>query len=280
MKLRRVFLLLPLVLLLLLVVFYLAAEYWLESAGGRRAIETTLSETAGLPVRLDGDFDVMFLPRPGVRGTGLTVLDPATGEELATSQLFEAELALGPLLRKELEVNHLGLQKLVLGAGGGPRFAIPAFGISGFAPGRDTGVEIDLGWLGTVDGSFNWKPAQTGVVLDLTWAGEGRQPIELSGDLRYLPGLVRFDSFAAVIGGQAVGGQGCLLQLDRPSLNLELEAGDLDLDALLEGLPGGQGGAGMLPLDINLRLRAASLRRGEVLASDTTLEVGAPPRCP
>ncbi len=280
MKLRRVLLLLPVALLLLLVFVYFAAEYWLESAGGRRAIEKTLSEAAGLPVRLDGDFDIMFLPLPGVRGTGLSVLDHGTGEQLATSQLFEAELALGPLLRKELDVNHLELQKLVLGARGGPRFAIPAFGISGFAPGRDTGIEIDLGWLGTVAGSFNWKPAQTRVALDLSWAGEGRQAIELEGDLQYLPGLVRFDRFAAFIGGQAVGGRGCLLQHGRPSLNLELEAGELDLDALMEGLPGAQGGAGALPLDINLRLHAAALRRGDVLATDTTLEVGAPPRCP
>ncbi|MEE4216409.1 MAG: hypothetical protein V2I48_02270 [Xanthomonadales bacterium] len=280
MKLRRVLLLLPAALLLLLVFSYLAAEYWLESAAGRRAIESALSDTAGLPVRLDGDFDIMFLPLPGVRGTSLTALDRGTGEAIATSQLFEAELALGPLLRKELEVNHLKLQKLVLGARGGARFAIPAFGISGFAPGRDTGIEIDLGWLGRVEGSFNWKPAQTRVGLDLTWAAEDRQAIELDGDLQYLPGLVRFDRFAAVIGGQSVGGQGCLLQREQPSLNLELEAGELDLDALVAGLPGGQGAAGGLPLDINLRLRAAALRRGDVLATDTVLEFGAPPACP
>lgn len=280
MKLRRVLLLLPVALLLLAVALYFAAEYWLESSGGRRAIETTLSETAGLPVRLEGDFDIMFLPLPGVRGIDLVFFDPATGDELASSQMFEAELALGPLLRKEVEVNHLALRKLVLGARGGARFAIPAFSISGFAPGRETGIEIDLGWLGTVDGSFTWKPAQTQVSLDLTWDGEGREVIELAGDLRYLPGLVHFDRLAAVIGGQALGGQGCFVQLDRPALNLELVAGELDLDALLEGLPGGQGGAGMLPLDINLQLRAEALRRGDVLASDTVLEVGASPRCP
>ena len=38
--------------------------------------------------------------------------------------------------------------------------------------------------------------------------------------------------------------------------------------------------SGALPLDVNLRLRAAALRRGDVLATGTMLEVGAPPVCP
>lgn len=280
MSFRRILLVLPLVLLLLAVLLFFAAEYWFESAGGRGSIETTLSQSAGMPVRLDGDFDIMFLPSPGVRGTGLSISDPVSGDEVARSQMYEVELALGPLFRQELEVNHLALQKLVLGARGGPRFAIPRIAVSGFSPGSATDFEIDLGWLGRVDGVFTWRPAQADVALDLAWAGEGREDIELAGNIHYFTDYLRFDQLAAVIGGQALTGQGCLLQLGPPVLNLELEAGVLDLNALLEGVPGGQGGTGMLPLDVNLVLRATEIRRGDVRAVDTVLEIGAAPQCP
>lgn len=280
MSFRRTVLLVPLVLLLVAAALFFAAEYWFESAGGRGSIEATLSQSAGMPVRLDGDFDIMFLPNPGVRGTGLSISDPVSGEEVARSQLYEAELALGPLFRQELEVSHLALQKLVLGARGGPRFAIPRIAVSGFSPGRATDFEIDLGWLGQVDGVFTWRPAQADVALDLAWVGEGREDIELAGNIRYFSDYLRFDQLEAVIGGQALTGQGCLIQTDRPALNLELEAGVLDLNALVEAVPGGQGTAGMLPFDVNLVLRAVEIHRDDLRAVDTVLEIGAAPHCP
>lgn len=280
MSFRRTLLVVPVVLLLIAVALFFAAEYWFESAGGRGSIEDTLSQSAGMPVRLDGDFDIVFLPSPGVRGTGLSISDPVSGDEVARSQLYEVELALGPLLRQELEVRHLALQKLTLGARGGSRFAIPGIAISGFSPGSSTDFEIDLGWLGKVDGVFTWRPAQADVALDLAWAGEGREDIELAGNIRYFSDHLSFDQLVAVIGGQALAGQGCLIQTDRPALNLELEAGVLDLNALQEAVPGGQGGAGMLPFDVNLVLRAAEIHRDELRAVDTVLEIGAAPHCP
>ena len=53
----------------------------------------------------------------------------------------------------------------------------------------------------------------------------------------------------------------------------------VDLAALEAAFPAGQGGAGALPFDLNLRLQAETLLRGDIRASDTVLEVGAPPDC-
>ena len=62
MRLRRVLFVLPLVSVFLLVLLYFAVDYWLESAGGRRALERTLGEKIGVPVHLNGDFNIRLLP--------------------------------------------------------------------------------------------------------------------------------------------------------------------------------------------------------------------------
>ena len=51
---------LPLVLVALGVGAWLAFDGWLESAGGRRAIEGVLSGQSGYPVSLAGEFDVVL----------------------------------------------------------------------------------------------------------------------------------------------------------------------------------------------------------------------------
>ena len=70
-----------------------------KSSGGRRLVEQTLSEAAGLPVRLGGDFDVHLLP-PGASGTDFRVLDAVTGGEVVRSRAYDLELELLPLLRR------------------------------------------------------------------------------------------------------------------------------------------------------------------------------------
>ena len=83
MKIRRLLLLVPLITLSVLAALYFAVDDWLESAGGRRALERTLSEQVGMPVHLNGDFNIKLLPSVGVSGTELVVSDPATGDDLA-----------------------------------------------------------------------------------------------------------------------------------------------------------------------------------------------------
>ena len=62
---RRIFLLLPLFTVLFLALMYLAVDTWLQSAGGRRAVERVLTDQVGLPVELQGDFNIMLLPAAG-----------------------------------------------------------------------------------------------------------------------------------------------------------------------------------------------------------------------
>lgn len=277
---RRILWALPPALLLLAVATYFAAEYWLESAGGRRAVEQELGNSAGMPVRLEGDFDIMLLPALGVVGTELVISDEASGQDLARSSRYEVELALWPLLKKQLHVERLELEHLALGAPGGARMAVPSVEISGFAVNKATDFAIDLGWLGTVEGKFTWRPGDAEIALILTWLPEDAGVIELAGDIRYFTSHVRFDGVKVEAGGQRVTGDGCFIMGLAPSLNLDLNAASLDLDALSETIPGGEGAAGMVPFDINFRLRAGELNRGGIRAIDTVLEVGSAPACP
>ena len=278
MKVRRLLIVL-LFFLLTAVALYFGSIAWLESSGGRQAIEKQLSAAAGMPVRLAGTFYLSLLPFPRAEGTELVVTD-AAGIDLARSRAFSVDLALKPLLKRQFLVDRLELEWLTLGAPGGPRMALPSVAISGFEPGSETGLAVDLGGLGAVDGTFTWRPEQAEVGLDLTWATEGRDPIDLSAVVAYFTDHARFEDLAASIGGQQLAGRGCLLTDNGPRLNLDLQAGILDLEALVAAIPGGQGTAGGLPLELNLRLSADEMRRGDLRAIDSVLEIGDAPLCP
>lgn len=276
---RRLIISVPASLVLLAVAFYFAAIAWLESSGGREAIEKQLSAAAGIPVRLTGTFDLSLLPVPRAAGSELLLSDPS-GNEVVRSRGFRVDLALKPLFQRQFRVDRLELDWLTLGAADGPRFSIPSVAVSGFEPGRATGLDVDLGFLGAVEGTFTWRPEASEVALDVHWGIEGRDPVELAGSVSYFSDYAAFSGMQAVIAGQELAGHGCLLLADRPVLNLDLHAGVLDLAALEAAVPGGQGGALSLPLDINLRLAADEVRRGEMRATGSLLEIGNPPICP
>ena len=87
---------------------WLALDAWLESAGGRSAIERVLGAESGYPVALAGDFKVVLLPAPGVSGTDLRVY-PADGMgPMLTGGRYTVALALRPLLRREILVADYG----------------------------------------------------------------------------------------------------------------------------------------------------------------------------
>ena len=280
MKMRRLFLLLPLLTVSLLAVLYLAVDYWLESVGGRRALEKTLGSRIGMPVHLNGEFNIKLLPSVGVSGTQLVVTDPATGRDLAVGGYFETDLALAPLLREELEVRHLLVEDLKLNLPDGRGFFIPMIRLESFGFNQPTGFEIDLSFLGTLNGQFTWFPEESRVMLDVLWEAEERDDVAYRGSIAYGPGQVDFASSEVTVGAQSVTGEGCLLLTGQPELNLLMEAETLDLDALLENVPGGQGSAEALPVQMNLRLDAIEIRRGDMTARDTRLEIGAEPVCP
>ena len=268
------------VLFLALVAGVLGLNAWLDSAGGRATLERQLSAAAGVPVLLPDDFDVVLWPPVGASGSDLRVLDSVGGEVVARSRSFSIELAPRPLINRELRAESVRLEWLALGPPGGASFAVPKIEISGFEPGRATGLQIDLGLLGEVSGFFSWFPRAARVDLDLRYSVPEHDDIDLVVSAGYGAESIGLDDLAVRIGGQRLSGQGCVL-LGGPELNLSLEAETLDLEALMNAVPSGPGtpSAG-LPLEINLSLEAKTLYRGGVRAEDAVFELGAPPRCP
>lgn len=280
MKIRRLLLLVPLITVSVLAALYFAVDYWLESAGGRRALERTLAEQVGMPVHLNGDFNIKLLPSVGVSGTELVVSDPATGDDLAVGGYFETDLALAPLLREELEIRHVLIERLKLALPDGGNVFIPSIRLESFGFGSPTDFEVDWSWLGVLSGQFTWSPDESRVLLDVLWVADDRDDVTYRGTVDYGPDLVRFGSSELSVGSQTISGAGCLLLAGIPVLNLMLEAEMLDLDALSRNIPGGEGASGSLPFELNLRLDAAEIRRDDITARDTRLEIGSDPVCP
>ena len=153
-RLRWVLLGLPLALAALAGLAWLALDTWLESAGGRRAIEDVLSAQSGYPVSLAGEFEVVLLPVPGVSGTDLRV-GGAPGEDVfATSARYGVSLDLRALLRREVNVNRLTLGDVRFGATDG--LLVPEIEITGFAMGfpiaKVRGREFVLDFVTAPDG--------------------------------------------------------------------------------------------------------------------------------
>ena len=279
MSIRRALILSPLILAALFAAAYFALVYWLESAGGRQALEKTMADRIGMPVSLGGDFDIRLLPSVGVSGTQLLVSDPVTGEELATGNYYETDLALAPLFREELEIRHVLIEGLKLKLPDGNGLFFPRISVGAFAFNRPTDFEVDWSWMGRLDGQFAWHPEESRLWLDALWRVEDRDEIAYRGDIVIQPGKMSFADSELIVGDQAVNGEGCLLLDGGPELNLLLAADRLDLDALLENIPAGQGDPGSLPVQLNLRLDAAEIRRGGIVARETRLEVGGQPSC-
>lgn len=280
MKIRRLLLLVPLVTVSFLAALYFAVDFWLESAGGRRALEQTLASRIGMPVHLNGDFNIKLLPSVGVSGTQLVVTDPSTNTDLVVGGYFETDLALAPLLREELEVKHVLVENMKLNLPNGSVVFIPRIRLESFGFNRPTGFDIDWSWIGQISGQFTWFPDESRVNLDALWVAEERDDIAFQGSIVYGPGQIRFGSSEVTVGTQSVTGEGCLLMAEPTELNLVLEAETLDLDALERNIPGGQGSTESLPVQLNLRLDAVEIRRGEAAAFDTRLEIGEKPACP
>lgn len=108
---RRLLLGLPLAMVLLFLGAYLLVDAWLESAGGRRAVEQTLAQRIGLPVRLEGDFRVMLLPMIGVSGTGLAIGGTGPVDEILSSGEYALSLALRALLEGRVVIEAIRLDE-------------------------------------------------------------------------------------------------------------------------------------------------------------------------
>ena len=196
---RRAFRRWLVVLLLLLtlppVLLYLLANYWLESVGGRQALERELTRRAGLPVRLLGEFDIMLIPAIGVEGTELLIGGTGTDEELVRSGEYSLALALAPLLAGEIRVQTVRLADgsfrldrlppadkaapgspgaglrlpsidefalsdftIVASAEHAARFEVDELTFEGFEERRDTKFRLAIAGFGRVAGQLRWDP--------------------------------------------------------------------------------------------------------------------------
>lgn len=272
---------LPLALVVLGGLAWLALDAWLESTGGRRAVERVLSEQSGYPVRLAGEFEVVLLPSPGVGGTDLQVFESTGGPVLVAGARYGVELALRPLLRRELHVDRLTLGEVRFGedSAADDGFAVTELVITGFAVDRPADFRVDLGPYGEATGTFTWRPAASALELRLAWGGFLFPSLALELRAAYDAAGLWFDAIDARIDGQPLSGGGCYRFDDASGLQLDLAAGRLDLDALDIVMPEAEGGAGAGGLPVRLRLRADEVVSGGATARGVVMNLGEDPDC-
>ena len=295
---RKLVLVLLVVIILLPVAAYWLADSWLESAGGRRMLEQTLSARIGMSVRLEGEFDLMLFPAIGVTGTELVIGGPEPGSELARSREFEISVAIKPLLDRKIFIEWIRLSggtihpnrysrtndlDGIVGTVGANSFAnllLPEI--------QELTIRDFIIVLPGEENQFHIKQ------LTLTNFAENRAtPFTLEiEDLATTAGTLRWDTSQSIIhlgklqldfAGQVVRGTACLFLQNPVSLHLDLRAGAFDLDTFREGLPGtgvsaGQG-SGDLPLEIQARFAVDELKTSGAIARGVVLSLGGEPAC-
>lgn len=212
---RTLVLAVPLLLVPLAGAAYYLLDAWLESAGGRRAVERALEERIGFPVALQGEFSVMLIPAVGVAGTALVVGEPGPAREVMRSGEYAVSLALAPLLERRLVIRsvrlgngmfhaerwsrggasvagaapaQLQLPEIVrlevrdfevrVAAGDDRPYRLRELDIEGFAAGRPAAFVLEVEALGRWAGSFAWNPGPA--TLDVSATGSGPWAGELS----------------------------------------------------------------------------------------------------
>jgi hypothetical protein len=210
---RRILLLLPLLLAMLFAGAWLLLDAWLESAGGRQAVERALQDRIGLPVRLQGEFSVMLLPSIGVSGTELLVGDAGSAGEVATAGEYAVSLALLPLLERRFVIRSVtfaaGSLYLARWPGSGPDatggsaelpeierleirdlrifsagptdapYLLRELSIERFAPDRASPVHVESADLGSWAGALTWQPGRAALGLEVVGSGPWPGRIDL-----------------------------------------------------------------------------------------------------
>ena len=282
-------------------VVYWLADTWLESSGGRQMLEQTLTRRFGMKVRLVGEFELMLLPAIGVSGTGLVIGGPDPEAEFARSQEYEISVALWPLTQRKVLIEWVrmtggrvfleryspeddsdeGKKGPGVGATSAANFLLPEIRelsirdfqivlpgenefplqvnkltVRGFAENRDTPFALEIEKLAAVEGRLRWDPSRS---------------------------LVQFGNLRLDLGGQSVGGRGCLFLQTPRSLHLDMQASAFDLDAFQESLPDTDLGSGKdngeLPLEIRARFTTDELRSSGAVARGVVLSLGEEPAC-
>lgn len=280
MKRRSLWLVFLLLLVALPIAAYFILDAWLESAGGRSAIEQELARRSGMPVSLQGDFNIGLLPTPGVSGTRFVVGDPLLGRPVLSSGEYRIVLDLAALIEKRLEIRELELAEIRV-APEGADFRIRRLVLRGYAENQPTRVSADLGDLGELDGLFTWFPARSTLRVDSSWQGLERQQGRLALELEWAGAWLGLRDIRAELEEQAVQGSGCVSLSAPISVHLDLESGGIDLDRVAGAFPEGQGGGDAgLPFILNLRLKADRVVKGDTSAQGVVVELGGMPSCP
>jgi hypothetical protein len=103
-KVKKLALFLPLGLAASLFLLVLLVDSWLESSAGRKKLETALAESLGMPVKLQGEFNIALLPALGVSGTDLLIGSSDSGQAFLHSGDYHVAVKLLPLIDGELSV--------------------------------------------------------------------------------------------------------------------------------------------------------------------------------
>jgi len=279
-----------LVLLLLPFAAWWFADSWLESSGGRAVLERALAGRIGMPVKLEGDFDLMLFPSIGVSGTRLLIGEPVSGREFAVSREYEASVALRPLIDGRVLIEWIRLTGGVLYP---ERY--PSVTGESVEPDHEPGPVPEIKEIVVRDfqvalpgGSENHLTVSELTVSEFS----EKQSVPFSLDIRDLVSirgyflldaarkLLSFSELELVSGEQRVRGHGCLSWKGAQSLQLDLAAGNLDLDSLLEKVPEtGEGGGDSPPRDIRVRLTADELTSSGVVARGVVVSLGEKPDC-
>ena len=284
---------------LLPVAAYWLADSWLESSGGRRLLEQTLSGRIGMSVRLEGEFDLMLLPAIGVSGTELVIGGPEPESELARSHEFEISVALKPLLDRKVLVEWI---RLTGGSIYPERYnRTDRIDIVDPVVGADASANLvlpEIQELSIRDFEILFADEDVNRLLikelTLTDFAENREtPFTLEiEDLAAAGGTLRWDTSQSLIhlgklqldlAGQVVSGTACLILKSPASLHFDLQTGAFDLDEFRENLPAtgasaGQGG-GDLPLEIRGRFTVDELNTSGAVARGVVLSLGEEPAC-
>ena len=284
---------------LLPVAAYWLADSWLESSGGRRLLEQTLSGRIGMSVRLEGEFDLMLLPAIGVSGTELVIGGPEPESELARSHEFEISVALKPLLDRKVLVEWI---RLTGGSIYPERYSrTDRIDIVDPVVGADASANLvlpEIQELSIRDFEILFADENENRLLikelTLTDFAENREtPFTLEiEDLAAAGGTLRWDTSQSLIhlgklqldlAGQVVSGTACLILKSPASLHFDLQTGAFDLDEFRENLPAtgasaGQGG-GDLPLEIRGRFTVDELNTSGAVARGVVLSLGEEPAC-
>jgi hypothetical protein len=266
---RRLLLVAPLAVALLFAVAYLLVDAWLESAGGRHAVERALAERIGLPVRLDGDFNVMLLPSVGVSGTELVLGEPGPATEVARSHDYAVTLALAPLFESRLliesvrftdgvlhlgrwpgrsaaagtplpgapvlpDISELAVRNFTLAAGDGAdsAYLLKELSIEEFTPGWPAPLRLELEGFGEWTGNLAWQPERA--TLAVNASGRGPWPGELRARAEWRLNEGAGDVAASWIDGpfgSAVEPRLALAVASLPA-GLRVQAAQLEADAL------------------------------------------------